>query len=255
MQVTTVRSIAAVHGSICSASFHKAAPIRNPSSGSTSSRPFKKFYARSNRTIFFHRRCRRFGNHPHESLLRFERRHDQTQQEAVPQRLQSLVVSRQFIRGGDDAFERKQHFAVAVAEKLFVQHGKQRILNRGAGLPDFVEEDDVGRGKVAVGKALVCVAVLELGDGHGTENLVGRAEAAHQILECAGVAERQFEPSGDEALADARQSEQEETFARHGAQQRQGQHVVAFVDSGPHLFEELADAVHPQIRLRFRWHK
>ena len=127
-----------------------------------------------------------------------------TDQKTVPQGLQSFVLARQFVGGGDKDLHRQSHRYGPILENPLVYGGQQGILNRRAGLPYLVQENDISSRQIPVCAALVAVLVLEFSDGHRAENLIGSREPGHQVLKRRASGEYLLQPSGNHALACAR---------------------------------------------------
>ena len=131
----------------------------------------------------------------------------------------------------------------AISKAFLVEGGQECVLNGRAGFPDLVEEDDVGVREIAIGDALVTVLLFQSLYGDRAEDLVGCAEATHEVLEGGGIAECEFEPASDEALGDARRAEEEDTFARGRGKKGKARRFLALVNACLHRLEECADAI------------
>ena len=181
--------------------------------------------------------CRR--NHTVEIASVFYPLHPKTNQEAVPQGIESLTLRRQLVRSRYQSLERYLQYIPPVAECLFVQYSKQGILYGRSRLPNLVEESHRSIGQIAVGDAFVHIALLQLRDRYRTEQLIGRTEPRHQILERGTFGKRQLQPSRHHTLCHTRRAEQEHTLARHSRQQCQRHYLLLAVYALIHALQQL----------------
>ena len=174
-----------------------------------------------------------------EVLILFDALTFQADDESVPKRLQTLALCRQLVTGRNEQFQRQADKSVAVAEDLFVDDRKQRVLDRRPGFPYLVEEDDVGGRQIAFCDTLVIIGVLQFTNAHGTEDLIGRRELRHEILKRAGTGKSLRQPPCHHALCHSRRAKQDDALPGHGCQQRQGYLVLLLIDALVQCIEKL----------------
>ena len=159
--------------------------------------------------------------------------HPDPHQHAIVERLQPAVRGGQLVRCGHQQPHGNGMLAVAVAELPLVDGGEQGVEDGRARLPDLVEKHHLGLRQVAVSQPQVLAILLERLDGEGTEHLLRRAEAGHQVFEVAGIVKGELEAPRDQALGDARGAQQEDALATQGRQQAEPQGVLALIQPLP----------------------
>lgn len=177
------------------------------------------------------------GYHALELFPTIDARDIQAYDESVPKGFESLVGGRKLVGGCDESLQGDLHGELSVAIDLLVDNGEKRVLYGWTGLPYLVEENDVGRGEVALGHALVGVQVLELGDGDRAKDFVGGAEARHKILEVGGILECQLQSSCHHTLGNTRRTQQEDALAGYCREEREGDGVLLLVNMMADLFK------------------
>ena len=103
----------------------------------------------------------------------------------LPAKHKPLTLGWQLVAGSHEKLQRQLDFAYAVAEQFLIDDREQGVLYGRACLPYLVEEYDIGCRKITFHSTLIGVGGLQFLNAHRTEDLIGRREARHEILEIA----------------------------------------------------------------------
>ncbi len=127
------------------------------------------------------------------------------------------------------------HFAIAITEKLLINHREERVLDSRPRLPDFIQENHIGSRKITLYRTLVSIRSLQFLNAHRTEDFIGCRKSRHQILKTLSIPECRLQLSGHHTLRHSRRSQQDDTLTCQSSKERERYFCFFLIDAPVHL--------------------